>query len=101
MPLIVLKYFNLETETCGLVERGVGLYLLSPSHISILQKSEWHGGQKALLTETFFRAEGLRSIKNRHVSYVSLQRARGVVWPVGKLSDLEDWLDMPSPKVHG
>ncbi len=54
MPLIVFKYFYLETETCGLVERGIVLYLLSPSHISILQKSEWHGGQKALLTETFF-----------------------------------------------
>ncbi len=48
MPLIVFQYFNLETETCGFVERGVGLYLLSPSHISILQKSEWQGGLKGL-----------------------------------------------------
>ncbi len=46
--------------------------------------------KRALLVETFFRAEGLRSIKNRHVSYVSLQRARGAVWPVGNFRDPEN-----------
>ncbi len=38
------------------------------------------------------------------MSCVPLPRARWFVWPVGKLSDLEDWLDMRSPKVidvHG
>ncbi len=38
------------------------------------------------------------------MSYVSLPRARVFVWPVDKLSDIENWLDRRSPKVidvHG